>query len=75
MYRTSWRSNPNFLGTYSYASTKTRPKHWEMMAKPIFETNWYFCGEHTTSRYRGSVHGAYLSGIFASKCLKKKGGA
>lgn len=33
------------------------------MAKPIFNYNWYFCGEHTTYRYRGSVHGAYLSGV------------
>ena len=32
------------------------------MAKPIFINNWYFAGEHTISRYRGTTHGAFLSG-------------
>ena len=36
------------------------------MAKPIFETNWYFCGEHTNSIHRGTVHGAYESGFNAA---------
>jgi hypothetical protein len=42
------------------------------MAKPIFDQHWYFCGEHTTSKYRGSVHGAYLSGITTAKWIKSK---
>lgn len=41
------------------------------MAKPVFHNNWYFCGEHTTSKYRGSVHGAYLSGVHAAAFIKK----
>lgn len=36
------------------------------MAKPIFTNGWYFCGEHTNSKYRGTVHGALLSGRHAS---------
>lgn len=67
LYRTTWRSNKNFLGTYAYGSTQTTPEHWENMAKPVFDSNWYFCGEHTTSKYRGTVHGAYLSGIEAAR--------
>jgi len=39
------------------------------MAKPIFDTNWYFCGEHTHSKYRGTVHGAYLSGEDTAKSI------
>lgn len=42
------------------------------MAKPIFERNMYFCGEHTHSKYRGTVHGAYLSGIDAAACIIKE---
>lgn len=72
IYRTYWRGNENFGGTYSYASTKTRPKHWQNMAKPIFNTNWYFCGEHCTSKYRGTVHGAYLSGLSTASWINKK---
>lgn len=67
--RTSWRGNPNFKGTYSYSGAETEPIHWENMAKPIFETNTHFCGEHTHSKYRGTVHGAYLSGIDAVSCI------
>jgi hypothetical protein len=37
------------------------------MAKPIFETNWYFSGEHTNSIHRATVHGAYESGFNAAK--------
>ena len=70
MARTSWRTNPNFRGTYAYAATTTREKHWQDMARPVFECGWYFCGEHTTSKYRGTVHGAYLSGVHASKWIK-----
>lgn len=40
------------------------------MSKPIFSSHWYFCGEHTTSKYRGTVHGAYLSGISAAKWIQ-----
>jgi hypothetical protein len=36
------------------------------MAKRIEDSNLYFCGEHTYSKYRGTVHGAYLSGINAA---------
>lgn len=42
------------------------------MAKPVFDYGWYFCGEHTTSKYRGTAHGAYLSGVFAAKCIDHK---
>lgn len=63
IYRTYWRHNPNFRGTYSFPGINAEPKHWEGLAKPIFNCNWHFCGEHTHSKYRGTVHGAYLSGL------------
>jgi hypothetical protein len=28
----------------------------------MFNEGWYFCGDHTTRRYRGTVHGAIISG-------------
>lgn len=42
------------------------------MAKPIFDRNMHFCGEHTHSKYRGTVHGAYLSGLDAAICILKE---
>lgn len=67
IFRSSWRNNPNFRGGYSYATTNTRNHHWENLAKPIKDYNWYFCGEHTISKYRGTVHGAYISGVNAAQ--------
>ena len=67
--RSSWRGNSHFGGTYSFAGVHTKPKHWENMAKPIFERNLFFCGQHTHSKYRGTVHGAYLSGMDAASCI------
>lgn len=40
------------------------------MAKPVFSNGWYFCGEHTHSKYRGTVHGAYMSGISVAKDIQ-----
>jgi hypothetical protein len=73
IFRTKWRSNENFMGTYAFATTKTKPLHWSNMEKPISACNWYFCGEHTSFQYRGSVHGAFLSGIKVGKMIKKNG--
>jgi hypothetical protein len=39
------------------------------MAKPVFSNNLYFCGEHTNSKYRGTVHGAYLSGKYVAEAI------
>jgi hypothetical protein len=44
------------------------------MAKPVFASNWYFCGEHTSSVYRGTVHGAYLSGVHTAQSITKEVG-
>lgn len=41
------------------------------MAKPIFDSNWYFAGEHTHSKYRATVHGAYISGLDAANAILK----
>ena len=65
--RTAWVGNENFFGTYSSASTKTRPKRWEAMAKSVFASRWYLCGEQTDSQYRGTVHGAYFSSLDEAK--------
>lgn len=42
--RSSWRSNPNFGGAYTYAPVDSSAKDWEFMAKPVFSNGWYFCG-------------------------------
>jgi monoamine oxidase len=47
------------------ASPATR-KDFKMAGQPVDKVL-FFAGEHTNPDYRGSVHGAYLSGIRAAK--------
>ena len=70
--RSSWRNNQNFGGAYTYSSIDSTPVDWENMAKPIFSNKWYFCGEHTSSKYRGTVHGALLTGQNTASYILKK---
>lgn len=45
----------------------TEISHWDDMAKPLQDRNWFFAGEHTYRIYRGTTHGALLSGKVAAK--------
>jgi monoamine oxidase len=69
IYRTHWRHDPNFGGTYSYLRITTDTEHYAAMAKPIFNCSWHFCGEHTHCNFRGSVHGAYFSGLDSADAI------
>lgn len=69
--RSSWRTNSNIGGVYSFPGIYTTMSHWEDMAKPVEDQSWFFAGEHTYSKYRGTTHGAYLSGQHAAKAITK----
>ncbi len=60
--RTKWGQNKNTFGAYSFATTGTSSSNFDIMAKEI-DNKVFFAGEHTSRNYRGTVHGAYLSGI------------
>ncbi|MFY7900096.1 MAG: flavin monoamine oxidase family protein [Chitinophagaceae bacterium] len=62
MLRTKWGQNINSFGAYSYATNGTTSNDFDTLAKPI-NNKLFFAGEHTSKAYRGTVHGAYLSGI------------
>lgn len=62
MVRTKWVSNEHTYGSYSFASNGTRSTEFEEFEKPI-DNKLFFAGEHTSRDYRGTVHGAYLSGV------------
>ncbi len=61
-YRTKWGQNSNAYGTYSYATNGSTSADFDTMAKSV-NNKLFFAGEHTERDYRGTVHGAYLSGI------------
>lgn len=64
--RTSWASDENAYGSYSYVPKGARSTEYEELARQL-EDKVFFCGEHTSKDYRGTAHGAYLSGIDAAK--------
>jgi|LakMenEpi03Aug12_release.lakeMendotaPanAssembly.Ray.scaffolds.fasta_scaffold1211575_1 monoamine oxidase len=75
IYRSSWRSNPNIGGAYSFTGVETDLSSWADMAKPLSDRSWFFAGEHTINTYRGTTHGALFSGQRAAKEIfeSKKG--
>lgn len=62
MLRTKWGQNVNSYGAYSYATNGTTTADFDTLAKSV-NNKLFFAGEHTDREYRGTVHGAYLSGI------------
>lgn len=70
MLRTKWNSNSYTYGSYSFATNKTSTNDFEVFEQPI-QYKIFFAGEHTIFDYRGTVHGAYLSGIREAKKIEK----
>ena len=62
MLRTKWRENVHSFGAYSYATNGTTTATFDTLAKAV-NNKVFFAGEHTNRAYRGTVHGAYLSGL------------
>ncbi len=64
--RTKWSSNPYSFGSYSFATSGVRSSEFSKFEAPI-DNKLFFAGEHTSRDYRGTVHGAYLTGIRAAE--------
>lgn len=62
LLRTKWGQNINSFGAYSYATNGTTTADFDTLAKSV-NSRVFFAGEHTNREYRGTVHGAYLSGL------------
>jgi len=62
LLRTKWGQNINSFGSYCFATNGTTSADFDTMEKEI-SNKLFFAGEHTIRDYRGTVHGAYLSGI------------
>jgi monoamine oxidase len=60
--RTKWGSNINSFGSYSFATNGSGALNFDTLSNAV-SNKLFFAGEHTESDYRGTVHGAYLSGI------------
>lgn len=68
--RTRWNSNPFTCGSYSFVGVGGKSSYYKKFKQP--NTSFiYFAGEHTSKPYRGTVHGAYLSGLREAKRILK----
>ncbi|TVQ51479.1 MAG: monoamine oxidase, partial [Spirulina sp. DLM2.Bin59] len=65
-----WTADPWARGSYSYAAVGSRPADFDGLGGSVGDVL-FFAGEHTIAKYRGTVHGAYLSGERAAKQLLK----
>jgi monoamine oxidase len=62
MLRTKWAQNEFTYGAYSFATNGTTSQDFDSLTS-VVDNKVYFAGEHTNKDYRGTVHGAYLSGV------------
>ncbi|MBL7773770.1 MAG: FAD-dependent oxidoreductase [Chitinophagaceae bacterium] len=62
LLRTTWDTNENAFGAYSYTAKETEMYHFDDLAEEIHD-KLFFAGEHTSRDYFSTAHGAYLSGI------------
>jgi monoamine oxidase len=58
---TKWNSDPFAYGSYSYVPVGASQRDFNILAANI-EGKIFFAGEATLAAYRGTVHGAFLSG-------------
>lgn len=64
--RTKWNENPNSYGSYSFSTVGISNNAFEAFETPVNDKI-FFAGEHTVRDYRGTAHGAYLSGVREAK--------
>ncbi len=60
--RTRWSQEPHIGGAYTFVPAGGRSADMDTVAQPL-GSRVFFAGEHTHRDYRGTVHGAYLSGV------------
>ena len=65
---TRWGADPFAMGAYSFAANGSSTADYAQLAQPIRD-NVLLAGEHTSTAYRSTVHGAYLSGVRAANSL------
>ncbi|MCU0882069.1 MAG: FAD-dependent oxidoreductase [Hyphomonadaceae bacterium] len=64
----NWSTDPYSLGAYSFPGLATRDGDFATLARPI-TPRLVLAGEHTSERWRGTMHGAYASGQRAARAI------
>lgn len=56
-----WTQDEFAKGSYSFANIASSPEYFDDWQTPV-DGKLFFAGEHTINAYRGTTHGAYISG-------------
>lgn len=70
VYLTSWYTDVDSLGSYSYWKVGTEKKHFATLRESIDNKIW-FVGEHCNEEENACVHSAYQTGIWAAEEISK----
>lgn len=68
LVRTSWSTDPDTLGSYSYLPPGATPEMRAALATPL-ANKIFFAGEHVSSESPATVHGALGAGIDAATAI------
>lgn len=68
---TRWAADPHTLGAYASPGVGASRADFEAFST-VLEGRVVFAGEHTSADYRGTVHGAFLSGLRAAETLLRR---
>ncbi len=63
---TRWASDPYAAGSYSHVPPGAEPEDFDALAAPVGDAL-FFAGEATSRDFRGTVHGAWISGLRAAE--------
>ena len=66
--RSAWHSDPDIGGAYMSSVVGMDGSEYDIVGGEV-GGRLFFAGEHTSQRYRGTVHGAYLSGQAAAEAI------
>ena len=70
---THWSQDAETLGAYTYPTPGSRPSDFDDLGDGIDDVV-FLCGEHTTFDYAGTVHGAYMTGLWAAERVADRAG-
>lgn len=65
---TRWMSDPFARGSYSHATVGGSSSDFDILGSSVAK-RLFFAGEHTSRQYRGTAHGAYLSGVKVAESI------
>lgn len=68
---TRWMSDPFARGAYSHATVGGSSADFDALGSSVSD-RLFFAGEHTHRQYRGTAHGAYLSGVRAAEQILER---